>query len=65
MSVSPECLAENFLRQAVRVNIGGVEHVDPRLTRQSDLPTGALDIDLAHRRRPPSASETHGPQSDA
>ena len=64
VTVTTESLAEDLLRQPVRVHIGSVEQVDARVSCQADLPASALHVDLAHRSRPSGAAEPHCAERD-
>ena len=64
VTVSSESLAENLLRQPVRVHVGGVDQVDAGVSCKADLPASALDVDVAHGACPSRPAEAHRAERD-
>ena len=57
-------LAEDLLGQAARVDVGGVDQVDPGVDAPIDLPPGLLDAGGADRGEPVAAAERHRAQPE-
>ena len=63
LALAAERLADDLLRQAVRIDIGGVDEVDAGVDARVDHPLGFGKIAVADRCERACAAEGHGAQS--
>ena len=59
-----ERLAQDLLREAGRVDVGGVDHVDAGVLGHRELLSSALHVDLSDGLGPTRPAEPHGAQRD-
>ncbi|OWK23738.1 hypothetical protein AJ87_29390 [Rhizobium yanglingense] len=59
LALAAEDFAKNFLRDAGRIDIGGVDQVDARIEAQIDKAAGFGNAEIADHLRPALAAEGH------